>query len=157
MAVQDLLMAADSGEGAGAGEYSFWNQMGDWAGENKDWLLAAALEANKYSKQQAAANAQNIINQAASKWSGFNPNLMQMVKPVQQPDIMEGVLGAAQRGPRMWSELSAMYKEREKGPESLRKYFEDQEQDKLLNTILKMQAGWGVPSQQAAVPKVGGK
>lgn len=136
MAVQDLLMAADSGEGAGAGQYSFWDQMGDWAGQNKDLLLAAALEANKYSNQQAAANAQNIINQAASKWSGFNPNLMQMVKPVQQPDAFSGIYNALSQGPRLWSELAELYNQREKGTQAVKQYMDKEEQRKALNQAL---------------------
>ena len=106
MAGQMIEMGGGMGGGA---EDSLWSQIGNFAGENKDLLFGAAAAYGKFEKEKAANRAQDYINQAASKWSGFNPSLMSLVKPVTAPSAIDSALTVAQEAPRTWYNLEQLY------------------------------------------------
>lgn len=142
--MKDVRMAGDSGSGTstGSGGGSFWDSLsglasgaGKFLGENKDLLFAAAQEFNKYQREQAKADAQNALNQTYATWSGFNPNLMNMIKPVEQPNVAESVMGALTAGPSQWQKLTELYDERKRLREEAKAKEAAQESQAALTSV----------------------
>lgn len=122
------------GYGSGA-EPSMWDKLGNWASENKDLLAGAAGAYNNYEKQQAANRAQDAINQAAAKWSGFNPSLLSLVKPVTPPNAIDLAATVFQEAPQTWYNLEKLYEARKAA-----KAGDDSKMEKWRQEQLKAQA-----------------
>jgi hypothetical protein len=91
---------------------STWDSIGNFFSENGDILASAAGAYSKYERQKAENNAQNMINQAAAKWSGFTPSLLGLVKPVTAPDPIGLAQTALTGGPTYWNNIQKIYEAR---------------------------------------------
>lgn len=101
------MLGGAPGAEAPSAEQSSWGQLGDWAKNNPDILLGLAQGYNKYATDQSHNDADNMIQAAKAKWSGFNPALMAGLEAPKQANLInELTTGATLTGPGIWGDLS---------------------------------------------------
>ena len=120
-------------------EPSMWSQVGNAFANNADLITALAGQWGKYETQKAKDKAQSYINQAASKWSGFNPSLMNLVKPAEVQNPVAMGMEAIGGGPMYWHDLQKLYDARskaQKGDEAAMEAIKKEKRDASLNQAL---------------------
>jgi hypothetical protein len=96
---------------------SMWSKFGSMLGDNKDILASLAGKYADYEKQMVDNRAQGMINQAAAKWSGFQPSLMNMVKPVETPNPVAMAAEGLATAPKYWYDVGKLYEARKAAKE----------------------------------------
>jgi hypothetical protein len=80
-----------------------------------------------------------MVNQAAAKWSGFQPSLMNMVKPIETPNPVAMAAEAIASAPKNWYDVARSYealKSAKQGDNALMQMLKkqhEQEVNKALN------------------------
>lgn len=112
----------------------------NWFSNNADWLTAAAGQLSQYEQQKTANEAQSHINQAAAKWSGFNPSLMNMVKAPKQFNPVGAAYNVLKDAPSNWYNIQKLYDARkaaQSGDKSkMEEIQKENEQSKILAAAL---------------------
>lgn len=98
-------------------EPSMWSKFGSMLGDNKDILASLAGKYADYEKQMSDNRAQGMINQAAAKWSGFQPSLMSMVKPIDNPNPVAMAAEGIATAPKYWYDVGKLYEARKAAKE----------------------------------------
>lgn len=101
----------DAGGSAGP-EDSIWSQIGNAFTENKDLIATMAGKYAQYEKQKADNRAQDYINQAAAKWSGFQPGLTNLIKPTETANPAALAFEAITEAPKLWYDVDKLYEAR---------------------------------------------
>ncbi len=131
-----LAQMRDSG-GTGTGEEtSMWSSIGNWMGDNKDILASLAGKYADYEKQMADNRAQAGINQAAAKWSGFQPSLLNMVKPINNPNPVAMGMEAVATAPKLWYDIGQLYDARKAAKEGDNTKMENIKKQQMTQSIL---------------------
>lgn len=91
---------------------SMWDSLGNWFGDNKDIIASLAGKYADYEKQMADNRAQGVLNQAAAKWSGFQPGLLNTIKPINNPNPVAMAMEAVGTAPKMWYDIEKLYEAR---------------------------------------------
>ena len=84
---------------------SMWSKLGGYG----DVAASLAGKYADYEHQMAQNRSQDYINQAAAKWSGFQPGLMNLVKPLNAPNPVAMAAEAAVTAPKYWYDVSKLY------------------------------------------------
>ena len=94
-------------------EPSSWDKLSEFGSDNKDILASLAGKYAQYEEAKSKNKAQGYVNEAAAKWSGFNPNLMNLVKPTDLPSPVGLAAEAFTEGPKFWYDIDKLYQARD--------------------------------------------
>lgn len=124
---------------AGASDPSMWSKFGSMTEGSGDVIASLAGKYADYEKQMAENRAQGMINQAAAKWSGFQPGLMNMVKPINNPNPVAMAMEGVSTAPKYWYDIGKMYEARKAakaGDDGLMEKLKKQEAERVVNAAV---------------------
>lgn len=104
------------------------NQAGSFLADNADIIGSLGMNYARYAGDRAKQKQQDMINQAAAKWSGFNPNLMNLIKTVDTPNPAGLVMEAIAEAPKFWYDIDKLYQAR-----AAAKNGNDEQMEKIKN------------------------
>lgn len=110
---------------------SMWSKLGGYG----DVAASLAGKYAEYEHQMAQNRSQDYINQAAAKWSGFQPGLMNLVKPLNAPNPVAMAAEAVSTAPKYWYDVSKLYDARKAA-----KNGDDSQMEKLKAQDMQKQA-----------------